>query len=147
MHKIRAHGKGWDTSGNFHRGGEKGSTKGQTEEQKQARRRVYQRRLRERYKLQGKNSRGYLRNPAIDPRKWTPARTRRFQATMRRKAMQKAGAQMFEAGGKKPKRIQIVYPEPVNPMKHLVEQEPVAVIPYLKYCPNCGEHLEGWKHV
>lgn len=66
---------------------------------------------------------------------WRAGQLQKFQATMKRKAMQKAGARMFDAGGKKPKRFQIVYPDPRE-----VEQEP-RNIRRMNFCPYCGENL------
>lgn len=81
---------------------------------------------------------------------WTPEQRANFAKTIRRKlrekvkreaAMSQAGAQMFEAGGKK--KIQIVYPDPAVSQ---FEPEETAIIPTVEYCPHCGEHIKGWRY-
>lgn len=66
MHKIRAHGKGWSTSGNFRHKGK------QTPQQRRdadatRKRRNYQKKLRARYKQEGKDSRGYRKQHYVYP--------------------------------------------------------------------------------
>jgi len=66
MHKIRIHSrKKWDTSKNFHKGA-------QNREERLATRRAYQRRLRERYYAEGRNSKGEKM-----PKGWKPNAKRR----------------------------------------------------------------------
>lgn len=132
MHILRVHSK------------PKGMRTGYRWKQQQSqatldRKREYQRKLRERYKLEGKTSRGYPRKP----HRWTPEQTAKFRRTMRKKkALQKAGA--FEAGGKRPERIQIVYPDPREKidLQKVAQQVTRAVI---RFCPYCGESIE--KHI
>jgi hypothetical protein len=134
MHDIRKHqGRDWSTTANFH----KGKKKANREFQKRIRR-AYQKRLRARYKLQGRDSRGYPKeggNKGMTLPKWSPERLAKFKRTMRNKAKARA------------RRIQIVYPEPgkVSAIATWTEKKSVDVIPPLKYCPNCGEHIEGWR--
>lgn len=128
MHTIRAHGEGWDTSGNFGRG----SKKRRTESDRLAYKREYQKKLRERYKLEGKNSRGY----PLRKYRWTPEQTAKFRRTMRKKAIQKAA---------KPQRFQIVYPDPRDKdidLQKVAQQVTKAV---MRFCPYCGESIE--KHI
>jgi hypothetical protein len=106
----------------------------QREQKRLVQRREYQHKLRDRYKREGKDSRGYpLHNRAAQ--QWTPAQRRKFQATVAAK-QEKRLAQ--PATGKK--RIQIVYPDPQGSQ---TEPEPMSG---LRYCPNCGTHLENWKN-
>lgn len=170
MHNVRAHGKGWDTSGNFHKGGRKGERwkPNETNEERLVRRRAYQHQLRARYYREGKDSRGVPRPPGWKPGKgrkprgyrggnagmklprWSPSRLAKFRRTMREKAEARNRAMLIDsaAGGGKPKRIQIVYPDPKEHFKDLEHGGGYGsnTIPTLKYCPNCGEHLAGWKH-
>lgn len=136
MHKVRAHGKGWDTSRNF---GKRNLTQHEKKLQ-------YQRNLRARYKREGKDSRGYPKKTGAH--KWGPEQLHKFRRTMKRKAMAKAGANLFEAGGnKKTKRsIQIIYPDPSHPFNQDEPELADVHVPQLKFCPNCGEHLVPWKH-
>jgi predicted RNA-binding Zn-ribbon protein involved in translation (DUF1610 family) len=130
MHTLRKHsGKGWDTSANFRHGLARKSR-----EKLLLAKREYNRRLRARYKLEGKDSRGYpldkrwsnLNRKGGKP--WTDAQREKFRRTMKAKARH---------------RIQIVYPEPTD--KPGIELAQVYV-PTLKHCPNCGENIEGWKY-
>jgi predicted RNA-binding Zn-ribbon protein involved in translation (DUF1610 family) len=149
MHIVRVHGKGWDTSANFKR---KRNTSLTPREQK----RIYQKKLRERYYREGRNSSGKLMPKGWKPKfrggnaglklpPWTPERLAKFKRTMRKKAKE---------------RIQIVYPSPRAQQEKMKEDEKIrqaiastwpeketeVIVPTLKYCPNCGEHLEGWRH-
>jgi predicted RNA-binding Zn-ribbon protein involved in translation (DUF1610 family) len=76
MHTVRAHGKGWDTSPNFGKGGKK-----RTKAEELAKRRIYQAQLRERYYAQGRDSKGRQRPPG-----WKPNPHRRAAALKRRKS-------------------------------------------------------------
>lgn len=154
MHHVRAHGKGWDTSSNFGRGGSKGKFKNEAE--RLAHRRQYQKRLRARYYREGKNSRGEQMPPGWKPRgkyegatgaKWTEERRARFIKTMRQKARRKA---MADEGKLLPgRRIRYVYPEPgtADPgvdksgVSKLAQPNPARP----KICPNCGEELWKWR--
>lgn len=62
---------------------------------------------------------------------WTDAQRAKFARTWRAK--------------KKAKRIQIVYPDPGQQDQPTRELAQINV-PTLKHCPNCGEHLEGWRY-
>jgi predicted RNA-binding Zn-ribbon protein involved in translation (DUF1610 family) len=128
MHDARVHTKKLGSGYKWKQGQGHNWDTSILEKQRLARRRAYQRKLRERYKLQGRDSRGYLRRKPVG-RKWTAERLMKFQNTMRRKNREKA------------KRIQIVYPDP----RQQDEKEAAQIIPTLRYCPACGEHLEGWK--
>jgi hypothetical protein len=70
---------------------------------------------------------------------------------MRRKAREKrmalAGRQMFEAGGKPPKkRIQYVYPTPDTPADTVTTTVvTTASIAAIRFCPHCGSNIE--KHL
>jgi predicted RNA-binding Zn-ribbon protein involved in translation (DUF1610 family) len=148
MHTVRAHGKGWDTTANLK------NRKGNKEEQLEHRR-VYQRELRARYYREGKNSKGELMpkgwkarprggNSGMKLPKWSPERLAKFRRTMRKKALLR---------NKPTERIQIVYPDPREEQQKINEaiantwpSEKDIIVPTLKYCPNCGEHLEGWRH-
>lgn len=70
MHKIRAHSKRkWDSTANL-KGGKGGPwSKNQPREQRLKTRRAYQRRLREKYYAEGKDSKGQLRPPGWNPGK------------------------------------------------------------------------------
>lgn len=72
---------------------------------------------------------------------WRAGQLEKFQATMRKKA--------------KAKKIQIVYPNPADEQRKIdqaiantwPDKELAQVrIPALKHCPNCGEHIEGWRY-
>jgi uncharacterized C2H2 Zn-finger protein len=148
MHIVRIHGKGWDTGANFKRG-----RKAKSREEQLEKKRIYQLGLRARYYAQGRNSRGEKMPKGWKPRprggntgmslpKWSPERMAKFKRTMREKA--KLRNRSNEAIQK---RIQIVYPDPKYGERIDDKPEQEAVIPHLKFCPNCGEHLEGWRHV
>jgi hypothetical protein len=66
-------------------------------------------------------------------RKWSLARRRRFNATMR--------ARREQASTDTIKRLALNDAAADN-----AQETTVTFIPTLKYCPNCGEHLEGWRH-
>jgi hypothetical protein len=116
MHKIRMHsGRGWDTSQNFR------SKK--TVNQRLAHRREYQRKLRARYRMEGKNSRGYARTGA----RWSDQQRAKYQRTMstRRKAKN---------------RTMYVYPLPAEQNTQTLDK-----VESIKHCPYCGHNLE--KHL
>jgi hypothetical protein len=103
------------------------------EKERLERRRKYQRKLRARYKLQGRDSRGYPvtgkgGNKGMKLPSWSKERLAKFQSTMRRKAASKHGF--------KPKRIQIVYPDPREAGAETVTQ------PEIRFCPYCGFNIE-----
>lgn len=137
MHDLRKHsGRGWDTSGNF------GRLKRAHEEEKRQKR-EYNRRLRERYYKEGKNSRGEPMPAGYKPRlqrkgirlpAWSQERRSKFNSTWRskNKKRQKETRKRFEP---------IVYPIQE-------EQKEVAqvVIPQMEYCPHCGEYLKAWRY-
>jgi hypothetical protein len=141
MHKVRTHGKGWDTSKNFRKNLHNRVAQ---REKLLAAKREYNRKLRARYKLEGKDSRGYplpdrglLKRISNLNRKggkpWTDAQRDKFRRTMKAKS----------------KRIQIVYPDPRGVTefnKGEIVRGVEVTIPALKHCPNCGEHLEGWRY-
>jgi predicted RNA-binding Zn-ribbon protein involved in translation (DUF1610 family) len=159
MHIVRIHGKGWDTGANFKKG-----QKAKSREEQLERKRIYQLGLRARYYAQGRNSRGEKMPKGWKPRPrggnaglrlppWTPQRMAKFRRTMREKA--KLRNRSNEAIQK---RIQIVYPDPRQEQEKITEairntwpeterDNRDVTIPAIKFCPNCGEHLEGWRHV
>jgi hypothetical protein len=68
MHKVRVHGPGWDTSGNFHRGGVKGvikRTHHKTREEVLAQKRDYNAKLRALYIAKGLTSAGKVRKRGL----------------------------------------------------------------------------------
>jgi hypothetical protein len=84
-------------------------------------------------KGKGSNKKSHANLNRKGGKPWTPAQREKFNSTWRSKQIQRARGLFKET--RKPK-IQIVYPDPE-----------AAVTPRhtLKYCPACGEHLEGWR--
>lgn len=128
MHDLRVHSKKLGTGYKWKQRQSHNWDTSVLEKERLARRRAYQRKLRARYKLQGRDSRGYPVK-TVDPRKWTTERLSKFQSTMRRKALEKKNPQ---------KRLQFVYPitEAVP-----TEQQPKSVI---RFCPHCGTNIERY---
>ena len=142
MHTLRIHsGRGWNTSANF-------KSKSKTRESLLAQKREYNRKLRARYKKEGRNSRGELMPPGWKPRGsvgWSPERRAKFNSTWLSKNKKKTKSIL------KKNPIQIVYPDP---RQKALEAEAIentwpegsGTLAKLKYTPNCGEHIEGWRH-
>lgn len=143
MHTLRIHsGRGWNTSANF-------KSKNKSRERILAEKREYNRRLRARYKKEGRNSRGELMPPGWKPRgsgnlKWSPERRAKFNSTWRSKNKAKTKSIL------KKHPIQIVYPDP---RQKALEAEAIkntwpeqADVPELKYCPHCGENIKAWRY-
>jgi hypothetical protein len=63
----------------------------------------------------------------VKKQKWSLARRRKFNA--KKKAQQDA-----------------ILSLPKSAWGSAAPDEPEVHVPTLKYCPSCGEHLEGWKH-
>lgn len=129
MHKVRVHSEA-GRQGALK--GARNAAKSRSREEHLAKRREYQKKLRERYKLQGRDSRGY---PRVTPGtvKWSPQQRARFNRTVKRKAAEK----LQHRGNK---QIRYVYPEPeTQPVKQSTKTHE------LNYCPQCGQHLQAYQ--
>jgi hypothetical protein len=111
----------------------------QTEEQRHEQRlrhkRTYQKKLRDRYRREGRNSKGKW---LVTPRKhgttglqWSPEQRAKFMATIRRKQIKGSS-----------KRIRYVYP---TPEEEIEQQQPVTLKRRMSHCPYCGENIQ--KHL
>lgn len=137
MHTLRIHsGRGWNTSANF--------KSKKSREKILAEKREYNRKLRARYKKEGRNSRGELMPPGWVPRtsnKWTPERRAKFNSTWRSKNKAKTKAIL------KKHPIQIVYPDPRETVnegtwpENMGEVRKLDNVRKLNHCPYCGEFL------
>jgi hypothetical protein len=141
MHDARVHTKTIKTPGQL---GQLPTKRSRAEEL--ARKKEYQRKLRLRYKREGRDSRGYPLKDWREQRlarlntqaglgsatekkvgfQWSPEQRAKFEATMKRKTK---------------KRIQIVYPDPRDTTTAVTG---VIASSGMRYCPTCGEHLENW---
>lgn len=137
IHKARAHGPGWDTSGNFHRGGVKGTIKRKhlTREETLAQKRSYNARTRAANIAKGLTGAGKVRKRALRSSKpifgtpWTAERRAKFNSTWMSKRNRRA---KFHA--KIQEKLQAKKEE--RNSEHL--EDPRA---YINNCPQCGYNL------
>ena len=137
MHTLRIHsGRGWNTSANF--------KSKKSREKILAEKREYNRKLRARYKREGRNSRGELMPPNWTPRSsvgWSPERRAKFNSTWRSKNKAKTKAIL------KKHPIQIVYDPKTSIDQAIKNTWPEQMdTPDLKFCPHCGENIKAWRY-
>lgn len=137
MHNARVHTKTLGT-------GYKWKT-ASTEDERLVRRREYQKKLRERYKREGRDSRGYPKKNT-GAHKWGPEQLAKFRRTMRRKRAERLPVTPKLTRNK----IRYVYPDSGDTSTagspDTVTTNITTTVPKMKFCPNCGEHLEGWRN-
>jgi predicted RNA-binding Zn-ribbon protein involved in translation (DUF1610 family) len=101
-----------------------------------AKRREYQRKLRERYKLQGKDSRGYLKKKPAFGSAWTPERRAKFEKTWRAKNKAKLNS---KKDTDTQKFVQDLRSNLVNNAERLEDPRD-----FINCCPNCGTNLQAY---
>lgn len=134
MHNIRAHGKGWSTTGNLF--------KRQSEEERLAKKRAYNRKYRK-SKGMGVRPASFKENQqkrkvggykGMSMPKWSLARRRKFNAKRAARAMEIPNGKAHLSPAKQ-RALTLATEARWKP-------KPVAVVQSVTFCPRCGCNIE-----